>query len=98
MPARHLPRNVTRFFRPAGRPRFAAVQGDGGGMTAYQAPVRDMQFVMAQVAGLEDVAALPGYGEASPDLVSQILTEAARFAGEVLAPLNRLGDTVPSRL
>ncbi len=67
-------------------------------MAAYQAPVLDIQFVMAEVAGLGDVAALPGYGEASPDLVSQILTEAARFAGEVLAPLNRPGDAAPSRL
>jgi len=48
---------------------------------------------MQSLAGLDQVVALPGYEEASPDVVDAILEEAARFSGEVLSPLNRVGDT-----
>ncbi|MCM8594895.1 acyl-CoA dehydrogenase [Accumulibacter sp.] len=61
-------------------------------MSEYVAPVRDMQFVLNELAGLEEVAQLPGYEEATPDLVDAILEEAARFAEEVLSPLNWPGD------
>jgi alkylation response protein AidB-like acyl-CoA dehydrogenase len=61
-------------------------------MSTYTAPLRDMQFVMHELAGLEEVAALPGCGDATPDLVEQILTESGRFCGEVLAPINWSGD------
>ncbi len=61
-------------------------------MTSYAAPLADMRFVIHELAGLEAVAALPGYGEATPDLVDAILEEAAKFGGEVLAPLNQPGD------
>ncbi len=61
-------------------------------MTSYAAPLADMRFVIHSLAGLEAVAALPGYGEATPDLVDAILEEAAKFGGEVLAPLNQPGD------
>jgi alkylation response protein AidB-like acyl-CoA dehydrogenase len=61
-------------------------------MTGYTAPLAEMRFVLEDVAGLADIAALPGYGEATPELVEAVLTEAARFAAEVLAPLNRPGD------
>jgi alkylation response protein AidB-like acyl-CoA dehydrogenase len=67
-------------------------------MNSYYPPVGDMRFVIEEIAGLADVAALPGYGEATPDLVAQILDEAAKFASEVLAPLNRPGDVEGSRL
>ena len=59
---------------------------------SYNAPVKDMRFVLERVVGMEDVAALPGYEDATPDIVSAILDEAARFAGEVLSPLNTTGD------
>ena len=62
-------------------------------MSTYNAPIRDMQFVMKELAGLDEVAALPGCEEATPDLVDAILEEAGKFAGGVLAPLNRIGDT-----
>ncbi|WP_374481214.1 acyl-CoA dehydrogenase [Zoogloea sp.] len=62
-------------------------------MNQYTAPIRDMQFVMQELAGLDQVLALPGYEEADRDLVDAILEEAGKFAGEVLAPLNRVGDT-----
>jgi 3-(methylsulfanyl)propanoyl-CoA dehydrogenase len=61
-------------------------------VTTYMAPVRDMQFVMEELADLEGLAALPGYEEATPDLAAAVLQEAAKLAGEVLAPLNKIGD------
>ena len=61
-------------------------------MTTYVAPTRDMLFVMNELADLAEVAALPGNEEATPDLVEAILDEAARFATEVLAPINAQGD------
>ena len=61
-------------------------------MTSYAAPLADMRFVMRELAGLDAVAALPGCADATPDLVDAILEEAAKFGGEVLAPLNQSGD------
>ena len=61
-------------------------------MSDYRAPVQDMRFVMDEIVGLAEIAQLPGYEEASPDLADAVLDEAAKFAGEVLAPLNRVGD------
>ena len=62
-------------------------------MSEYVAPLKDIRFVMQELAGLDQVVALPGCEEASPDVVDAILEEAAKFAGEVLSPLNRVGDT-----
>ena len=61
-------------------------------MTTYRAPIRDMQFVINELAGLESLAALPGYEEVTSDLAAAVLEEAAKIAGEVLAPLNKPGD------
>ncbi|MDE0254522.1 MAG: acyl-CoA dehydrogenase N-terminal domain-containing protein, partial [Rhodospirillaceae bacterium] len=61
-------------------------------MTDYSAPVADMRFVLDHVAGLPGIAALPGYEEATGDLVNAVLEEAGRLAGEVVGPLNRRGD------
>jgi alkylation response protein AidB-like acyl-CoA dehydrogenase len=66
-------------------------------MSEYRAPLADIRFVMQELAGLEQVVALPGCEEASPDVVDAILEEAARFAGEVLSPLNRVGDVHGAR-
>src|SRR5687767_1982166 len=67
-------------------------------MSVYTAPLKDMRFVLNELAGLREVAKLPGYEEATPDTVDAILEEAARFAAEVLDPLNRSGDQEGSRL
>ena len=67
-------------------------------MTDYIAPVRDMRFVLNDLIGMERITALPGYDHASPDLVDAILEEAAKFAGNVLAPLNHSGDKEGARL
>ncbi|AUM00037.1 acyl-CoA dehydrogenase [Zoogloeaceae bacteirum Par-f-2] len=61
-------------------------------MSQYTAPIRDMQFVMRELANLEGVTGLPGCEEVTPDLVDAILDEAGKFAGGVLAPLNKIGD------
>jgi acyl-CoA dehydrogenase len=63
----------------------------------YEAPLRDMRFVLEELIGLERVAALPGCDGASPDLVHAVLEEAARFARDVLAPLNAPGDRQGAR-
>ena len=58
----------------------------------YAAPLDDMRFALNHLAGLPEIATFPGFEEADPELVDAILTEAARFATEVLAPLNATGD------
>jgi alkylation response protein AidB-like acyl-CoA dehydrogenase len=63
---------------------------------SYRAPVKDMLFVMKELAGLDAVAALPGYGDAGPDTAAAVLEECARFNEEVVAPLNWEGDRNPS--
>lgn len=62
----------------------------------YQAPVKDMLFVLNHLAGLPQVAALPGFEEATPDTTQAVLEESARYAGDVLAPLNHAADREPS--
>ena len=66
-------------------------------MSDYQAPLKDMRFVLRELVGLETLAQLPGYAEATPDLVDAVLDEAAKFAREVLAPLNQTGDREGAR-
>ena len=51
-------------------------------MTTYRAPTRDMRFVINELAGLESLAALPGYEEVTPDLAESVLEEAAKIAGD----------------
>ena len=65
---------------------------------SYTAPIRDMLFVMKELAGLDELARLPGCAEATPDVVEQILAENAKFAAEILAPLNAPGDRAGSVL
>ncbi len=61
-------------------------------MTEYHAPLRDMHFVLDELAGMTEITGLPGYEEATPDLIEAILGEAGKLASEVLAPLNQVGD------
>jgi len=66
-------------------------------MSAYQAPLKDMKFVLNELAGLGEVAKLPGYEEATPDTVEAILEEASKFASGVLDPINYSGDQEGSK-
>ena len=67
-------------------------------MYAYQAPLRDMQFILHTIAGLEEIASLPNCEDVSAELVSAVLEEAGKFAAGVLAPLNQSGDRQGCRL
>ena len=64
----------------------------------YRAPLKDFEFLMAHVVGMERVAATELFAEASADMVSAILTEGAKMCEEVIAPLNRNGDLTPAVL
>ncbi|MGO8916615.1 MAG: acyl-CoA dehydrogenase [Stellaceae bacterium] len=67
-------------------------------MTDYAAPIADMRFQLAEIAGIGEIATLPGCEQATPDLIDAVLEEAGKLAGGVLAPLNRSGDQQGSRL
>ena len=67
-------------------------------MSTYNAPLRDMQFLIREVIGLAEISALPGFEEVNAELVDAVLGEAANFAREVLDPLNRSGDKQGARL
>jgi alkylation response protein AidB-like acyl-CoA dehydrogenase len=59
---------------------------------AYQPPVRDHVFLLEDVLKIDQYAELPAFADASLDVVKAIIEEAGRFTGEVLAPLNSVGD------
>jgi len=63
---------------------------------SYTAPIKDMLFVMKELAGLEQIAKLPGFEDANLDTAQAVLEESAKLCGEVLAPLNVEGDRNPS--
>ncbi len=67
-------------------------------MADYHAPVKDMLFVLNELVGMHEINQLPGFEEATPDLVEAVLEEAAVFAGEVVAPTNTIGDAKGTRV
>ena len=67
-------------------------------MSDYRAPVKDMRFVINELAELEKIAGLPGYEEATPDMVEAVLEGAAQLASEVIAPTNIIGDEQGTRV
>ncbi|KAB8063647.1 MULTISPECIES: acyl-CoA dehydrogenase [Janthinobacterium] len=63
---------------------------------SYQAPLKDMLFVMNELAGLAEIHTLPGCEDATPDTAEAVLEENAKFCGSVVAPLNGPSDKEPS--
>ncbi|WP_375201118.1 acyl-CoA dehydrogenase C-terminal domain-containing protein [Hyphococcus sp.] len=61
-------------------------------MTTYTAPLKDMQFVLNEVLQISKYSNLPGFADASEDVVSAILEEGAKMASNVLHPINHSGD------
>ena len=67
-------------------------------MPEYYAPTQDMQFVIDEIAGLDSIANLPGFEDATPDLVEAVLEQAGVLANEVFSPLNQPGDHHGTRI
>jgi alkylation response protein AidB-like acyl-CoA dehydrogenase len=61
-------------------------------MSEYLAPLKDMQFVLQEIAPLSHLSSLPAFEEVNAELAAAILEEAGKFAGGVLSPLNTVGD------
>jgi len=61
-------------------------------MTAYNAPLADMEFLIKDVFDLDSITALPGYEDATADMVEAILEEAGKFGRDVIAPLAKISD------
>lgn len=61
-------------------------------MTDYQAPLKDMNFVLNELVKINELSTIPGFEEAVPELTSCILDEAAKLASDVISPLNAYGD------
>jgi alkylation response protein AidB-like acyl-CoA dehydrogenase len=62
-------------------------------MPTYKAPVDDVMFLLNDVFQIERYNNLPGFSDATPDMIEAVLGESAKFTEEVLQPLNRVGDT-----
>ena len=67
-------------------------------MTVYKVPQKDISFILEELVGYDEHSNLPGYEDASSDMVEAILPEAAKFFEEVVAPSNWEADTQPAHL
>ena len=61
-------------------------------MPSNRAPLDDIRFVLDHVIGIEQLTALPGHEDATPEMIHTVLAEGARICEEVLTPLNQTGD------
>ena len=63
---------------------------------SYHAPIKDMLFVLKDLAGLDEIASIEGFEDYGIDTAAAVLEESDKFCSEVLAPLNWTGDQEPS--
>nr|WP_298927762.1 acyl-CoA dehydrogenase C-terminal domain-containing protein [uncultured Erythrobacter sp.] len=61
-------------------------------MPTYTAPTRDTRFVVNELLDLSSYGNLPGFENATPDMIDTVVNEAGKFCSEVLAPINQIGD------
>jgi alkylation response protein AidB-like acyl-CoA dehydrogenase len=61
-------------------------------MPTYKAPLDDIRFILTEVLDVEQLSKLPGYEEATPDVLLAVLEEGAKLCEDVVAPLNQSGD------
>ena len=61
-------------------------------MQTYRAPLRDMRFVLNELLDAGTLATLPGYEEATPDVIDAVIEEGAKLCENTLLPLNRSAD------
>ncbi|MCX9146195.1 acyl-CoA dehydrogenase C-terminal domain-containing protein [Erythrobacter sp. WG] len=61
-------------------------------MPTYTAPTRDTRFIVNEVLDLASYGNLPGFENATPDMIDTVINEAGKFCAEVLAPVNQAGD------
>ncbi|MBT5897617.1 MAG: acyl-CoA dehydrogenase, partial [Rhodospirillaceae bacterium] len=61
-------------------------------MPSYNAPVRELRFVLNELLAITDCTEIPGYGDVSDDLIDAVLDGGAKVAEEIWAPLNQVGD------
>ncbi len=83
---------VPELHASPGRTAILSEGEEETAMSEYVAPLKDMRFVLKHVVGLDQVNKLPGWEEVTDDVVDAVLEEAARFANEVISPLNVVGD------
>src|SRR5262245_23867026 len=61
-------------------------------MPSYKAPRDDVRFILHDLLGVAELAKLPGYGEATPEMFDTVLDAAGQLCEEALFPLNQPGD------
>ena len=67
-------------------------------MTVYKSPEKEFHFLLNEVFDYASLAALPGFEDATPEMVESVLPEAAKFFEQVVAPTNQPGDQQGSKL
>ncbi|RVU83747.1 acyl-CoA dehydrogenase [Leucothrix sargassi] len=67
-------------------------------MSSYVAPIKELQFVMQELADIKSIAEFPGFEEATPEMIEAILEEAGKLATHVLDPINLSGDQQGAKL
>ena len=61
-------------------------------MPTYNAPVRELRFVLNELLAITECTEIPGYGDVSADLVDAVLDGGAKITEEIWSPLNQVGD------